>query len=351
MRSALAAFSEQVHVWYPILRPGFSEQFFRIIQGPLSPSPDSCLVLLVAAIGCLALSSTSDSELHERPDTPYFEAALAALPIVIEDSSVTSLQCLVLLSIYYCCLMKPCQAHDYSLIVSFKVQNLLKRPAINDPEALEHVRRAFWAVLLIESELNVQFDVVQSGIWNLDEHTALPDSRRTWQYSAEAGSPMTLSASPASVRLTPGFSTDKVQSYFLAEIAMRRMLHRCNTAIKRDPTGKWIYAPKIAVELERQLDNWYGFLPGSLRFDTHLDRVLPETLTECPLTNFLRVQYYCCKISVYWPAVYQVVQDGQATDQLLDHCQRFFHSYTQLMPSILVAFETCLVNRWTLFAR
>jgi hypothetical protein len=42
---------------------------------------------------------------------------------------VTSIQCLIFLSIYYCCILKPCQAHDYCLIASFKIQNLFKRCA------------------------------------------------------------------------------------------------------------------------------------------------------------------------------------------------------------------------------
>jgi hypothetical protein len=62
---------------------------------------------------------------QEQQHKTYIEAALASLPLVILESSVTGVQCLVLLSIYYCCLLKPCQAHDYALRASFKVQNLL----------------------------------------------------------------------------------------------------------------------------------------------------------------------------------------------------------------------------------
>jgi len=62
---------------------------------------------------------------NDRKDVPYFELALASLPQVLVESSVTSLQCLVLLSIYHCCLLKPCQAHDYVLIASNKAQTLL----------------------------------------------------------------------------------------------------------------------------------------------------------------------------------------------------------------------------------
>ncbi|RDL40565.1 Uncharacterized protein BP5553_00544 [Venustampulla echinocandica] len=349
---ALAAFSEHIHIWYPILGTGFSEQYFRIISGPLIPSPESCLVLLVAAIGLLAQETVQNSGLNGRADSSYFEAALASLPTVISDCGLTSVQCLVLFSIYYCCRLRPCQAHDYSLIASFKVQNLLKgfdSIEREDSETRAQAIRAYWAVLLLESELCAQFDLAKSGIWSLDEHVGLPDCRNTWQFDIDAGSPL-AAISPASVPSTTSASTDKVQSYFLAETSMRRMLHRCNTAIKRNINGKIIYAPGIALELELQLDEWYNYLPEVVRFHTYLNPTTLEVPPVCPLSNFLRVQYYCCKTAIYWPAVYQAIEDGAANGQLLDHCRRFFDSYIQLMPSIIAAFQGCIVNRWTLFA-
>jgi hypothetical protein len=144
-----------------------------------------------------------------------------------------------------------------------------------------------------------------------------------------------------------------MQSYFLAEIAMRRMLHRCNTAVQVTSGGKYVYAPGIALELEHQLEEWYRYLPETNSFEKG-DVSQPLTLVNipaCPLSNFLRVQYYCCKLSIYWPAVYQAMQDGATTNILVDHCQRFFDSYAMLIPSIVAAFRDCWVNRWTLFVR
>jgi hypothetical protein len=183
----------------------------------------------------------------------------------------------------------------------------------------------------------------------------LPDSRRTWQFDIDAGSPGALSASPASLASSSSASTDKIQSYFLAEIAMRRMLHRCNTAIRRTAEGDIVYAPGIALELEAQLDEWYNYLPRIVRFETiprssHPDAIESPSSAGCALTNFLRVQYYCCKISIYWPAVYQAIHDGAISLQLQDHCRNFFDSYIRLIPCILAAFHECIVNRWTLFA-
>ena len=47
---------------------------------------------------------------------------------------------------------------------------------------------------------------------------------------------------------------------------MRRMLHRCKSAATHSPDGRPRYAPSIALELERQLDEWYDYLPAHIRF-------------------------------------------------------------------------------------
>ncbi|KAH6874019.1 hypothetical protein B0T10DRAFT_588156 [Thelonectria olida] len=265
--SALAAFSTHIHVWYPILRPRFSERYLSIISGPLPPGSESCMVLLVAALGVLA---HQDHELGvsscDNSSELYLEAAMASLPAVLIDKSVESVQCLVLLSIYHCCLSKPYQAYDYAMIASFKVQNLLKHVGDGDGELYEHAKRAYWAVLLLESELRIHFDVIGSGIWDHDDQVSLPDSRRAWQFDIETGSPQGSTITPGSNISADVPQTDQTQSYFLAEISMRRMLHRCNTAIRRTPRGEIVYAPNIALELELQLDEWYGYLPESVRF-------------------------------------------------------------------------------------
>ncbi|KAH7137789.1 hypothetical protein EDB81DRAFT_693071 [Dactylonectria macrodidyma] len=352
--SALAAFSTHIHVWYPILRPRFSERYLSIISGPLPPGSETCMVLLVAALGILA---QQDHELGVSPcdnsSELYLEAAMASLPAVLIDTSVESVQCLVLLSIYHCCLSKPYQAYDYAMITSFKVQNLLKYVGDGDGELYEHLKRAYWAVLLLESELRIHFDVIGSGIWDHDGQVALPDSRRAWQFDIETGSPQSSMTTPASNISADVPGTDQTQSYFLAEIAMRRMLHRCNTAIRRTPQGEIVYAPNIALELELQLDEWYGYLPECVRFQNLEADTLASAHSPMfvePLGNFLRVQYYCCKLSIYWPAIYQCIQDGAATSEVLEHCKRFFQAYIQLMPSLLICIRTCIANRWTLYA-
>ncbi|KAK4143408.1 uncharacterized protein C8A04DRAFT_12384 [Dichotomopilus funicola] len=355
--AALDAFSAHVHIWYPILRPGFSERCLSVLTGPLAPGSESCLMLAVAAVGALALEdravrtgAPSPPYYPERNSELYLEAATASLPAVLVDESLDSIQALVLLSIYHCCLSRPCQAYDYAMTASFKVQNLVKCAGEGNDELYEQAKRCYWAVLLLESELRDQLDMVDSGIWNYDDRVDLPDSRPSWHFQLDTGSPGATTASPGSIISGASASADgsavtsnKAQAYFLAEIAVRRMLHRCYTAIRRTPQGDIVYAPTIALELETQLDEWQSFLPDAVHF-RHL------AVLE-PLSNFLRVQYHCCKISIYWPAVYQCIQDGEpTTTQILEHCERFFNTYMQCIPSMLMAVRDCIVNRWTLYA-
>jgi hypothetical protein len=353
---ALAAFSRYIHIWYPILHPGFSARYLGIISGTLTPGPESCLALLVAAVGALA---HRDYELgssgSENSSELYLEAAMASLPVVLTDKSIESVQCLFLLGIYHCCVSKPSQAYDYTMMASFKVQNLLKHVGASDGEPYQHAIRAYWAILLLESELRVQFDVVESGIWNQDDQVALPNSRRAWQFDIDTGSPESTNTSPAGSIMSAAEipQNDRTQSFFLAEISMRRMLHRCNTAIRKDSHGEIVYAPSIALELELQLDEWYDYLPRVVRFQQlQVNNVADNDnlLYAEPLSNFLRVQYYCCKLSIYWPAIYQSIQDGTATPEVFQHCARFFSAYTQLMPNILISIQNCIVNRWTLYS-
>jgi hypothetical protein len=245
------------------------------------------------------------------------------------------------------------------MIASFKVQNLLRitEPGA-DKERYEQVKRAYWAILLLESELQDQLDAARSGIWSYDDDITLPDDRGTWVLDAETGASPAIAITPASLQSAEEeVRTTRTQAYFLAEIAMRRMLHRCNTATKATPDGTVSYAPGVALELQRQLDEWYSYLPDIIRFE-HDDQSFDFNLLNSPggqltftepLSNFLKVQYHCCRLSIYWPAVYQCIQDSSiATMNIVEHAERFFDAYIKLMPALLDAVRNCIVNRWTL---
>jgi hypothetical protein len=104
----------------------FSGMYHEEIVGGRDPSLQTFLALLVAAIGSVAQCSTVAEATLRRPDSVYIGHALSMLPHVHFEFSLMSVQCLVLLSIYYKIMVKPCQAHDYILLASCKAQALFK---------------------------------------------------------------------------------------------------------------------------------------------------------------------------------------------------------------------------------
>lgn len=141
---------------------------------------------------------------------------------------------------------------------------------------------------------------------------------------------------------------EDVDSYFLAEIAMRRISHRAPSAIRGTSRGELVYAPIVASELNFQLDEWYHHLPSALKFHRGNEG---EVRDHRGLVLFLRTQYYSCMTSIYWPAVYKVIQTGRRENDLHLGCQKFFDAYYDFLISATVCLQHCTVNKWTLLAR
>lgn len=342
--STLTAFFNRIHTWYPILSHRLREKLSNTEDLPRSSS-ERCLYLILMAIGSLAQYESLPVALRERPDAPLMEEVLLLLPTVLLESSLTALQCLIFVSTYYLCLVKPCQAHDFILIASMRAQNLLKSASL-DPENQELIQRALWVALLIESELATQLDLASRNVWTLDNEIPLP----SWSQPVDEALPSPFGAPADSPAGSFGSSQSSSQllSYFLAEIAMRRMLQRCTTSTRRLPSGKQVFAPVISTELELQLEQWHSHLPEFLRFDRY-------SISECsinPQLLFLRTQYHAYRASILWPAVHQVVVEGEQYDRtILPFCLEFYQAYNRFVLSAIACIPQCLPNTWTLYAR
>ncbi|KAK5342301.1 hypothetical protein LTR98_003095 [Exophiala xenobiotica] len=305
--SLLGDFFEQIHPWYPLLDPEYHAEYTSVMDGSLTPSSKSCLALIVAALG--SLSSHDGNERHAM----YAELALGMVSNVLIDCCVQAVAALVYIAVYYCCLCRPLEAFEYIAIASLKVQSLLT------------------------SELNVQLDIIDTGVWNLDGSTPLPSVRENWTRSSQ---------SPFQVQPNES-NRDDADSYFLAEIAMRRISHRCPTAVRVAANGQRVYAPIVASELSYQLEEWFKYLPPALKFHRDNDVELQETRGS---VLFLRTQYYSCMTSIYWPSVYQMIETGKWEYDLHIGCQKFFEAYSMFLKTATLCVQHCAVNKWTLLA-
>jgi hypothetical protein len=134
---------------------------------------------------------------------------------------------------------------------------------------------------------------------------------------------------------------------------MRKMLQRCTWSTSTLAQGSHVYAPIVAAELERQLDEWVHLLPEHLLFSAPLGKLgsSPCWNSNSAQADFLRAQYYAFKASIYWPAVYEAISSGNANTDLLRHCASFFTSYAAFVPSASAAVAVCKPNLWTLCTR
>ncbi|KAH2311646.1 hypothetical protein KXV47_004381 [Aspergillus fumigatus] len=293
----LNAFTEQIHAWYPILHAAYFHDFVHAVTSCFPSSVSSCMTLLVLAIGCVVECKNGVDALQTRPDAAYIQAAMEMLPCVFSDGSPRSAQCLLLFAIYYLCHAQPCQAHDFVAMASSKLQMYIMNKSENRNDPASILGNCFYAAVLIESEIKVQLDLVDSGIWNMTPFAPAPTASGTWRWhiNPSYGSP----ASDSSGSEIYPHNTDL--SYFVAEIAMRKMLQRCTWATSTLAPGRYVYAPIVAAELERQLDEWLQLLPEALSFRMALDTGYcprQSPLSNSPQGEFLRTQYYAFKTSI-----------------------------------------------------
>lgn len=315
-------------------------------------------MLLVAAIGTVAQCSSLTAAYEKRPDSPYISKALCMLPNVLFEFSLTSVQCLVLLSIYYCSIAKPCQAHDYILIASSKAQAIFKcRLFEGDERRIDLLRRAFWSILLIESDLAYHIDMPESNIWKFDDRILLPGIQATWQPCREDQRDELDNIRSIHSTAMP---SDNVKAYFLAQIAMCRMVRRCTTSVIVSQEQEH-YSPVVALELACQLDTWYDHLPSSIRFERHdtavalSDEFVKNVASSClsstiAVSQFLRMQYYLCLANIYWPAIYSVIKAGTLEVVPAANCELFFNSYVRFVISAASVLPNSPQNPWSVYA-
>ena len=95
--------------------------------------------------------------------------------------------------------------------------------------------------------------------------------------------------------------------YFLAEIALRRLLNRVSQLIYgKDSVATMSALEPVVAELDFQLGQWYESLPAALQF--------PYTrgLLADPVQTVLRLRYFACKTIIFRPYILAVLDNEQA---------------------------------------
>ncbi|KAI5808013.1 hypothetical protein DFH27DRAFT_478392 [Peziza echinospora] len=284
------AFFERVNVWYACVNPYNWTSYYRtaLSQGFRSGA-ESCIVLLVLALGC-ASTRGSISRIPQDEDPPgmsYFSAAWGLLPSLMTRTTMLSAQCMILTAAYLFYIVRPLEAWTLLSSTSTKLQLLLMTspPAMLPTAGRELSERVYWNALLFESDLLAEMDLPHSGIAPFEETVGLP-----------------CGFEEEDEEVVPG-GRDELW-YFLAEIALRRLLNRVSNLIysKGTSTALTTLAP-IVAELDYQLTQWYENLPSPVQFPP------ARVLLQNPVQTVLRLRYFACRTIIYRPYILAVLEN------------------------------------------
>ncbi|KAL0472370.1 C6 finger domain-containing protein [Neurospora intermedia] len=285
----IEAYFDRVNVWYACVNPYTWRSHYRIaLSNGFREGPESCIVLLVLALGQASLrGSISRIVPHEDPPgLQYFTAAWALLPGMMTSNSVLAAQCHLLAAAYLFYLVRPLEAWNLLCTTSTKLQLLLMTPNRVPVDQRELSERIYWNALLFESDLLAELDLPHSGVVAFEENVGLPC----------------------------GFEGDEQEAvgrddlwYFLAEIALRRLLNRVSQLIySKDSLASTTNLEPIVTELDFQLTQWYESLPLPLQFP------FTRTMLPDPVQTVLRLRFFACRTIIYRPYILAVLDNEQA---------------------------------------
>lgn len=289
----IQTFFEKVNVWYACVDPAtWHHSFERAMLSGCQTGSDSCLVLLVLALGQAAHSGSSMSRIPSdsiEPGIDYFATAWKIIPSLLMVNDTPATQCLVLAAAYLMFLVRPLEAWNLLHNASMKMQVIM---SCRSPSARteELVTRLSWNILMIESDLLAELDMPHSGISQFEEMMELPQ-RFDFDFPS---SPYGFS---------PG--TDNLW-YFLAEIALRRLLNRVSHllyATDYPNTFSLNHIVPVVNELELQLTQWYDNLPELLKFPRER---LSENHHLGQIQTVLRFRYFACLTLIFRPYIIAV---------------------------------------------
>ncbi|KAJ9132513.1 hypothetical protein NKR23_g11188 [Pleurostoma richardsiae] len=285
----IEAYFERVNVWYACVNPYTWRSHYRIaLSNGFREGAESCIVLLVLALGQASLRG-SISRIVPQEDPPglqYFTAAWSLLPGMMTSNNVLAAQCHLLASAYLFYLVRPLEAWNLLCTTSTKLQLLLMSPNRVPPDQRELTERIYWNALLFESDLLAELDLPHSGVVQFEENVGLPG----------------------------GFEGDENEAvgrddlwYFLAEVALRRLLNRVSQLIySKDSMASTTSLEPVVAELDFQLQQWYESLPLPLQFP------FTRALLPDPVQTVLRLRFFACRTIIYRPYILAVLDNEQA---------------------------------------
>lgn len=292
----ISSFFHDANIWYACVDPAsWSQTYYTASAGHFREGPESCLVLLVLALGNASYSgsTTPIPQDTEPPGMPYFTAAWSQLPNLMINHDIISSQCVILASAYLLYLVRPIEAWTLLSGTLMKLKLFLNTSRAIADNLVELSTRIIWNAILLEGEILAELDLPQSPLANYSALLSLP-----------ANYPM--AQDETSVDIFPDHAW-----YLQASIGLRRLTTRISQTIYATsvPLSTTALEP-LVNSLDADLLTWYSDLPFGADFQPSTNQPLSH-----PAQTLLRFRYHATRALIFRPYILAAFTNPTATSQ------------------------------------
>ncbi|KAJ5360668.1 hypothetical protein N7517_009859 [Penicillium concentricum] len=264
----------------PIMDKGFFFSFTlgSAIESGFGYNLESCLVLNVLALGCLAVHAYQEGNYplpgtqgyrfeppewmnvvyEEQPGLRFFNEARRRIGFLMCDNDIQSCQFYLLSSVYYSQIPRPMDSWTMISRAATCCLSMLTNLNVNFDEWEGDMKsRVYWNCLMNETILVQELHLPSSGLSRLEEQVPIPKfiGFETTGYGSNRFNSSSV------------VDDSYFQYHFLAQVAHRIILTRIRHSLYFYSDSGTFPLPAINTELHHQLEQWRTNLPTAIQFN------------------------------------------------------------------------------------
>ncbi|KAJ4304581.1 hypothetical protein N0V90_000107 [Kalmusia sp. IMI 367209] len=292
----------------------FSGTLNAAIENDFGYDVETCLVLIVLALGCLSVKAYEEGDFalpsrtpstttgfvrpdwyelitDDPPGLKFFNEARQRLGFVMSQNNLPIAQFYMLSTLYYAQMLRPIDSWTMVNRAALCCVSILSREDSIDFDDWEGdmLSRLFWNTLMYETIITQELSLPLSGLLEYEADIPIPK----------------FTPCPRPKTSISGLLVDEEDSFFnfhfLAQAAHRIILTRIS--------------PSLTAEMHHQLEQWRSNLPPSLQFTDN------ENVDESPspahviARAMLRSRYRVAKFHIGRPFLYKALHAPSYTTQ------------------------------------
>ncbi|KAF2114316.1 C6 zinc finger domain-containing protein [Lophiotrema nucula] len=288
---------------------------------------DTCLVLNVLALGCLAVQAYEEgnfplpsrgpttSTTFDRPDwynltlddpsgLRFFNEGRKRMGFLMCQNDLQAAQFYMLSTLYYAQIVRPIESWTTVNRAALCCMSILKRNDTLETLNFDHWEgdmfcRVFWNALMYESIITQELNLPLSGLQDYEADMPIPK----------------FTPCPRPKTSIAGLLVDDDDSFFnfhfLAQAAHRILLSRIKRHMYFFAEKEGSPSATLTDELLHQLEQWRSNLPGSLQFSEHASIDDSPSPAHIFAIAMLRSRYLVAKFHIGRPFLYKALHFPQ----------------------------------------